>query len=101
MKYHWLPDVFYLVLPDAFPQLVSGCEEMPKFTNFAVDFVDTLDYILASGSSKDEKYGFVPKQSARMPTEEDVKQFVAMPNQFMPSDHVSVVADFEWSGATK
>ena len=90
-----------LVLPDAFPQLVSGCEEMPKFTNYAVDFVDTLDYILASGPSNDEKYGFVPKKSAQMPIEEDVKQFVAMPNQFMPSDHVSVVADFEWSSATK
>ena len=85
-----------LVLPAEFPQLISGCEEMPEFTNFAVDFVDTLDYILASEQSPGEAYGFLPTKSARMPTSEDVKQFIAMPNKHMPSDHVSVVADFEW-----
>jgi len=85
-----------LVLPDTFPQLVSGCEKMPEFTNFAVDFVDTLDYILASEPSEGEAFGFIPTKSARMPMLEDVKQFVAMPNKCMPSDHVSIVADFAW-----
>ena len=85
-----------LFLPDEFPQLISGCEIMPEFTNFAVDFVDTLDYILASEQKTGEAYGFIPTKSARMPTSDDVKQFVAMPNKHMPSDHVSVVADFEW-----
>ncbi len=65
--------------PESFPVLVSGCKEMPTFTNFAIDFVDTLDYILASQPRGNvELYGFSPKQSARMPTTEEVKQFVAM-----------------------
>ena len=85
-----------IVLPDTFPQLLSGCETMPEFTNFAVDFVDTLDYILASELSKGETYGFSLTKSACMPTLDDVKKFVAMPNEFMPSDHVSLVADFAW-----
>lgn len=92
-----LPSAPALVLPEAFPQLTSGCEEMPEFTNYAVDFVDTLDYVLASEVSENELYGFVPVRSARMPTSEEIKQFIAMPNEFMPSDHVSVVADFQWT----
>ena len=74
------PSAPSICLPGSFPQLVSGCEEMPKFTNFAVDFVDTLDYILASKASSDteEPFGFVPKKSARMPTVAEVKQFIAM-----------------------
>jgi len=67
-----------LTLPGSFPELVSGCEVMPEFTNFAVDFIDTLDYILASGLSEGESFGFVPKRSARMPASKEVKQFVAM-----------------------
>jgi 2',5'-phosphodiesterase len=89
------PSAPALFLPDTFPQLISGCKEMPEFTNYAIDFVDTLDYILASEASESERFGFVPVRSARMPTSEEVEQFVAMPNEFMPSDHVSVVVDFK------
>mmetsp|Transcript_11160 Transcript_11160/g.20892 ORF Transcript_11160/g.20892 Transcript_11160/m.20892 type:complete len:865 (-) Transcript_11160:2888-5482(-) len=91
-----LPSAPALALPESFPQLVSGCEEMPAFTNYAVDFVDTLDYVLASKVSEHDIYGFVPIRSAMMPTFEEIKRFVAMPNEFMPSDHVSIVADFQW-----
>jgi mRNA deadenylase, exonuclease subunit and related nucleases len=96
-----LPPAPTLILPEAFPRLVSGCEEMPEFTNYAVDFVDTLDYVLASQVSDHELYGFVPVRSARMPTSEEIKQFIAMPNEFMPSDHVSVVADFQYQSRLK
>jgi len=85
-----------LTLPESFPNLVSGCKEMPKFTNYAVDFIDTLDYILASEPDEMGNHGLIPKRSARMPTADEVKQFIAMPNEFMPSDHVSIVCDFEW-----
>ena len=70
-------------LPGSFPILVSGCKEMPKFTNYAVDFVDTLDYILGSQCSSNEQYGFAAKRSAMMPTAEEVKQFVAMVSAFI------------------
>jgi mRNA deadenylase 3'-5' endonuclease subunit Ccr4 len=83
-------------LPPSFPTLVSGYPEMPEFTNFAVDFEETLDYILASKSSEAEPYGLAPKDSAPTPTAEMLKTYVAMPNEFMPSDHVSLVCDFKW-----
>jgi len=76
------PSAPKIELPNSFPILVSGCEEMPKFTNFAVDFVDTLDYIIGSQASKSQVFGFSPKRSARMPTTEEVKQFVAMVRPF-------------------
>ena len=84
-------------LPKSFPDLISGCLEMPKFTNYAVDFVDTLDYVLASAPSEEYPFGFSQKASAPMPDVDDVTKFVAMPNECMPSDHVSVVCDLEWS----
>ena len=86
-----------IVLPASFPNLVSGCPDMPEFTNFAVDFVETLDYVLASETSEHERYGFRPKKSAPMPNAEAISRYVAMPNEFMPSDHVSVVCDLEWT----
>eukprot|EP00985_Skeletonema_marinoi_P011781 scaffold5591_cov148-Skeletonema_marinoi.AAC.10 len=85
-----------VVLPSCFPTLVSGCLNLPSFTNYATDFVETLDYVFASEPSVQEPYGFRPKGEAPMPSEEEVKQYVAMPNKAMPSDHVALVCDFEW-----
>jgi hypothetical protein len=91
-------DVFppAVVLPSCFPTLVSGCKNVPPFTNYATDFIETLDYIFASVPSSQEPYGFRPKGEAPMPPEDLVKRYVAMPNEFMPSDHVALVCDFEW-----
>lgn len=83
-------------LPSSFPVLVSGCKEVPQFTNYAVDFIETLDYVFASVPSEREPFGFKPKGEAPMLSEEMVKEHVAMPNAVMPSDHVAVVCDFEW-----
>lgn len=85
-----------ILLPTSFPKLTSGCLIMPKFTNFAVDFIDTLDYILASEASDSEPFGFKRKRSAPMPDHEDITKYIAMPNEVMPSDHVSVVCDLQW-----
>ena len=72
-------------LPGSFPILQSGCREIPAFTNFALDFVDTLDYVLASqASSESELYGFQPKRSAPMPSIKDVEEFVAMVRKKSP-----------------
>ncbi|OEU14594.1 Exo_endo_phos-domain-containing protein [Fragilariopsis cylindrus CCMP1102] len=86
----------FIQLPGSFPILQSGCKEMPKFTNYAPGFVDTLDYVFGSQASKNERFGFQPKRSAPMPSIKDVEPFFAMPNEVMPSDHVSIVCDFEW-----
>lgn len=82
-------------LPSSFPILESSCRDT-KFTNYATDFVDTLDYIFVSKPSTSDPFGFESKGEAPMPSEEMVKEHVAMPNEVMPSDHVSVVCDFEW-----
>ena len=86
-----------IVLPSCFPNLVSGCLEVPAFTNYAVDFVETLDYMFVSEPSVREPFGFKPLGEAPMPAEEMVKSLVAMPNELMPSDHVAIVCDFEWA----
>jgi len=83
-------------LPHSFPKLISGCIPMPKFTNYALGFIETLDYVLASKPSRTESYGFCQLSSAPMPSEDMVGHYVAMPNEFMPSDHVSIVCDLEW-----
>lgn len=69
----------------------------PSPANFAVDFVETLDYVLASETSKNERYGFKPRKAAPMPNADEIERYIAMPNEFMPSDHVSVVCDLEWA----
>jgi hypothetical protein len=86
-----------IVLPSCFPNLASGCITIPAFTNYAVDFVETLDYVFASTPSRRETFGFKPLGEAPMPTEEMVKSFIAMPNEVMPSDHVALICDFEWA----
>ncbi len=65
-------------LPDSFPSLVSGCQPKPPFTNFTPKFVETLDYVLASQFSEDEKTGFSRIRSAPMPTTKDIEEFVSM-----------------------
>ena len=82
-------------LPDCFPNLVSGYSEMPEFTNYAVDFSETLDYVFASGPTK-EQSGFVAVAEAPCPSSPDMQPYGAMPNESMPSDHISLVCDLEW-----
>lgn len=85
-----------ITLPDSFPALISGCSTLPEFTNYAVDFVETLDYVIASEPSSTELFGFSSLRNAPFPSICDMKKIIAMPNEFMPSDHVSVVCDLEW-----
>ena len=87
------PDI---ALPPRFPNLISGYKKFPEFTNFAVDFSETLDYILASEASETEPFGLTPMREAPMMSSSEMKKYVAMPNEFMPSDHISLVCDLEW-----
>ena len=85
-----------IALPKCFPNLLSGYSNIPKFTNYVKGFVETLDYIFVSEVSDTDHFGFQPISSAPMPSEDDVKPYIAMPNEFMPSDHVSVICDIQW-----
>jgi mRNA deadenylase 3'-5' endonuclease subunit Ccr4 len=85
-----------LRLPPIFPKLISAFPEVPKFTNYAVDFAETLDYVLVSEPGKYCAIGLVPFRTAPMPQAADIKKYSAMPNEFMPSDHISLVCDLEW-----
>jgi len=90
------PSVPTISLSPSFPVLALGCTEMPDFTNFAKGFIETLDYIFVSTPSKKDRFGFRSSKSAPMPSRDLVSQYVAMPNEFMPSDHVAVACDLKW-----
>jgi len=99
-----------LHFPPTFPKLISGYAQMPEFTNLSVDFAETLDYILVSeeGSSVESEsertssLSLKPVRAAPIPTVQEVQEeYGAMPNEFMPSDHVSLVCDLEWTINTK
>ncbi len=79
----------------------SGYEEFPVFTHYISAFCDTLDYILTSQASETEEYGLVATNSAPMPSKEMIEKNTAMPNKEWPSDHVSLVCDFEFQTAKK
>ena len=87
--YHQDVEAIDLEFPPSFPGLMSACETSPEFTHFIEAFVCTLDYILVTDN-------FVVERSGATPTREDVEKFVAMPNECMPSDHVSLVCDLKW-----
>jgi hypothetical protein len=90
----WSP---HLELPAHFPNLSSGYTSVPEFTNYAIDFAESLDYVLLSGVSSTEPYGLSSLTCAPVLKSRDMKQYVAMPNQSMPSDHISLVCDAVWS----
>jgi mRNA deadenylase 3'-5' endonuclease subunit Ccr4 len=64
---------------------------MPKYTHYTHNFAATLDYIFVSQDV------LKPVTWATMPTEEVLTQHVAMPSEVLPSDHVCLVCDLEWS----
>jgi 2',5'-phosphodiesterase len=84
-------------LPQSISKLISGYRQIPEFTNYATDFCETLDYILASEPNDKQLIGFEAlDEAAPCPTSREMKDYIAMPNEFMPSDHVSLVCDLQW-----
>ena len=75
-------------LPDSFPKLYSAMEPAPLFTHYVHGFSGVLDHILHSKELKSKSF-------ATMPAEADVTIETAMPSTTLPSDHVSVVCDFD------
>lgn len=89
-----------LELPSSFPSIILGSDPSSEssFTHYVSGFVGTLDYVVASCCSSEE-FGFERVSSAPMPCKEDniLSPHVAMPNEGMPSDHVSLVCDLRWT----
>jgi len=59
----------------------------PPFTNYTGNFVGVLDYIMYT---KD----LLSVSKVLQPVEEDTIRVSRLPNVFMPSDHISLVAEF-------
>ena len=86
-----------IALPTTFPEIELGYEMIPEFTNYAVDFAETLDYVFASKRSAGMSTGFELVSSVSVPSKKEMEELcVAMPNANMPSDHVSIACDFKW-----
>jgi mRNA deadenylase 3'-5' endonuclease subunit Ccr4 len=90
-----------ICLPSCFPKLTSGYQEIPEFTNFAVDFAETLDYILLSQPDAEVGVGMEVIDAAPVFHRTDMEKYVAMPNQYMPSDHISMLCDVKWTNQAK
>ncbi|XP_067001852.2 2',5'-phosphodiesterase 12 isoform X2 [Anabrus simplex] len=69
--------------------LESACGT-PEFTNFTAGFAGCLDYIFYQRNT------LSVKQVVPLPTEEELRLHVALPNVVFPSDHVALVADITW-----
>ena len=79
-----------LALPPTFPRLrCAHAGNPPEFTHHVGDFVCTLDYVLVSD-------GFDVERTASTPSRDAVEVYTTMPNEVMPSDHFSLVADLRW-----
>lgn len=91
LQHHHIDDVeaIDLEFPPTFPKFSSGYPTPPDFTHYIEGFVCTLDYILMTNNFEVEKTGATP-------TRDDVEKYIAMPNERMPSDHVSLVCDLRW-----
>ena len=93
---HW-EDFPPIELPAHFPSFLTGYPTEPVFTHYLDQFVGSLDHIFISQCSEQNLFGLAPFQSAPMPSVEDVTEQVAMPSEKLPSDHVSLVADLEFT----
>lgn len=81
-----------LRLPDdecLFPSMRSALQEAAPVTHFIEGFQGTLDHIVVGGPTIE------PVRSAPMPSMRDLGRHTAMPSEFLPSDHVSLVAEIK------
>ena len=68
-----------------------------QFTNMGYDFTGTLDYIMYTSDS------LTPTALLELPTESDVsrdvkKQGAGLPNETWSSDHIALLAEFQYKG---
>ncbi|XP_065346967.1 2',5'-phosphodiesterase 12 [Cloeon dipterum] len=71
------------------PMKISSACGCPKFTNYTVGFADCLDYIFYQNDH------LRVTQVVPLPSEEELRQYDAIPSVVQPSDHVALVADLQ------
>ena len=64
-----------------------------QFTNYVCGFYGMIDYIFYDSST------LACTRTTPLPSRSDVTQLGALPNKKAPSDHLAVIADFEFSNA--
>nr|XP_022905545.1 2',5'-phosphodiesterase 12-like [Onthophagus taurus] len=69
--------------------IYGSAYETPPFTNYTDNFKGCLDYIFY------EKDAMELTKIVPLPTEDEMSVNVALPNQYFPSDHVALIADFK------
>ncbi|XP_026487733.2 2',5'-phosphodiesterase 12 [Vanessa tameamea] len=69
--------------------LDSACGT-PQYTNYTEGFADCLDYIFY------EKNNLKVEQVIPFPSIEELKTHTALPSIVFPSDHISIIADFQF-----
>ncbi|KAK9888902.1 hypothetical protein WA026_001123 [Henosepilachna vigintioctopunctata] len=67
---------------------ISACGT-PKYTNYTDDFKSCLDYIFI------QEKKIEVKQIIPLP-EEELEQYIGLPNEVYPSDHVALVVDLQF-----
>lgn len=70
---------------------IKSAFNCPKYTNFTVGFAACLDYIFYQTNN------LQMLQAVPLPSEEELRSLTAIPSIVFPSDHLSLVADFEWN----
>ena len=71
------------------PMYLSAAGQ-PKFTNYTQGFKDCLDYVWI------DKKNLSVSQVVPFPSEEELSQYIALPNIVFPSDHIPVVVDLKF-----
>ncbi|XP_066261670.1 2',5'-phosphodiesterase 12-like isoform X1 [Euwallacea similis] len=62
----------------------------PKYTNYTKDYKGCLDYIFVDAL----KFSVI--RQIPVPTAEELKQYVGLPNEVYPSDHLSLVVELDF-----
>ncbi|XP_050307010.1 2',5'-phosphodiesterase 12-like [Anthonomus grandis grandis] len=62
----------------------------PKYTNYTEEYKGCLDYIFI------EKLKLTVSRVIHVPTEEELEQYVGLPNEVYPSDHLALVVDLKY-----
>jgi len=69
----------------------------PPYTCFGPAWRGTLDYIFMTHDTQSSQLNskLVLKSILELPSEEELSVQTALPNDFIPSDHMPIMADFE------
>ncbi|RWS02555.1 phosphodiesterase 12-like protein [Dinothrombium tinctorium] len=70
--------------------LASACGT-PKYTNYTTEFSGCLDYIFY------DRLRLSVTENVPLPSDEEVKKYVALPNKIFPSDHLPLICSLRWN----